>query len=131
MSEARSQETVQEASHIASPDMVAAVGTINDMNIQIATAAEEHTRSPGISRTWWPSSGSSASDRRRPGSSTPPRSPGRHGDNAASTRLPASVTITFLPSGRISRRQIWGSHRMWENPFIRSFHSPNPANGSL
>ena len=42
-SEARSQETVQEASHIASSldSMVAAVGTINDMNIQIATAAEE------------------------------------------------------------------------------------------
>ncbi|PPA31925.1 methyl-accepting chemotaxis protein [Aeromonas jandaei] len=42
-SEARSQETVQEASHIASSldSMVMAVSTINDMNIQIATAAEE------------------------------------------------------------------------------------------
>lgn len=42
-SESRSQETVQEASHIASSldSMVTAVGTINDMNIQIATAAEE------------------------------------------------------------------------------------------
>ncbi|WP_421322738.1 methyl-accepting chemotaxis protein [Aeromonas veronii] len=42
-SEDRSQETVQEASHIASSldSMVMAVSTINDMNIQIATAAEE------------------------------------------------------------------------------------------
>ncbi|QNF13631.1 methyl-accepting chemotaxis protein [Aeromonas jandaei] len=42
-SEERSQETVQEASHIASSldSMVMAVSTINDMNIQIATAAEE------------------------------------------------------------------------------------------
>ncbi|VXA78980.1 MULTISPECIES: methyl-accepting chemotaxis protein [Aeromonas] len=42
-SEERSQETVQEASHIATSldSMVMAVSTINDMNIQIATAAEE------------------------------------------------------------------------------------------
>ncbi|KMK93463.1 chemotaxis protein [Aeromonas enteropelogenes] len=42
-SEDRSQETVQEASHIATSldSMVMAVSTINDMNIQIATAAEE------------------------------------------------------------------------------------------
>ncbi|MFM5050197.1 methyl-accepting chemotaxis protein [Aeromonas veronii] len=42
-SEDRSQETVQEASHIASSldSMVMAVSTINEMNIQIATAAEE------------------------------------------------------------------------------------------
>ncbi|MFM5412136.1 methyl-accepting chemotaxis protein [Aeromonas veronii] len=42
-SEDRSQETVQEASYIASSldSMVMAVSTINDMNIQIATAAEE------------------------------------------------------------------------------------------
>ncbi|WP_368174680.1 methyl-accepting chemotaxis protein [Aeromonas sp. R5-4] len=42
-SEDRSHETVQEASHIASSldSMVMAVSTINDMNIQIATAAEE------------------------------------------------------------------------------------------
>ncbi len=42
-SEDRSQETVREASHIASSldSMVMAVSTINDMNIQIATAAEE------------------------------------------------------------------------------------------
>lgn len=42
-SEDRSQETVQEASRIASSldSMVTAVSTINEMNIQIATAAEE------------------------------------------------------------------------------------------
>jgi methyl-accepting chemotaxis protein len=63
-SQERSQETVQEASHIAASldSMVMAVSTINDMNIQIATAAEEqHAVSEEINRTWWPSSRSSAS----------------------------------------------------------------------